>query len=248
VAGETELGEAEFAFLVAFMSLLRNSWLTLALLIIVLRFHASAQTVQFLPEIDAYYKLNPDLRIWFQVKETREGGDPTSAEIGPSLDFYLKPWIKLKDVAAFDLDDSKTRPVIFSIGYRYLPAAGGPSQQRFEPIITINFSMKARFLLSDRNRADLDWNNGDFSWRYRNRVQIEKTVRIGAYHLSPYASVEFFYESQYGKWSDTAIYAGCLFPIGKHFQFNPYYEHQNNTGKSPNQQLNQLGLMLNLYF
>jgi hypothetical protein len=108
--------------------------------------------------------------------------------------------------------------------------------------------MKARFLLSDRNRADLDWKNGDFSRRYRNRVQIEKTIRIGAYHLSPYASAEFFYESQYSKWSDTAIYAGCLFPIGKHVEFTPYYEHQNNTGKSPNQQLNQLGLMLNLFF
>jgi hypothetical protein len=25
-------------------------------------------------------------------------------------------------------------------------------------------------------------------------------------------------------------------------EFDPYYEHQNNTGKSPNQQLNQLGV------
>jgi hypothetical protein len=46
----------------------------------------------------------------------------------------------------------------------------------------------------------------------------------------------------------TAVYAGCRFPIGEHVDFNPYYERQNNTGKSPNQQLNQLGLMLNLYF
>lgn len=66
--------------------------------------------------------------------------------------------------------------------------------------------------------------------------------------LTPYASAEFFYESEYGKWSDTAIYAGCLFPIGKHVQIDSYYEHQNNTGKSPNQQLNQLGLVLNFYF
>jgi hypothetical protein len=60
--------------------------------------------------------------------------------------------------------------------------------------------------------------------------------------------VEPFYESQYNKWSDTAIYGGCLFPIGKHVELNPYYEHQNNTGKSPNQQLNQLGLILSLFF
>jgi len=108
--------------------------------------------------------------------------------------------------------------------------------------------MKGTFLLTDRNRADLDWKSGNFSWRYRNRFQIEKRVTIRSYHPGPYASVEFFYESQYSKWSDTAIYAGCLFPIGKHVEFNPYYEHQNNTGKSPNQQLNQLGLMLSFYF
>ena len=230
------------------MSDVRNSWLMLVLLLLVLKFHADAQTDQVLPEIDAYYKLKSDVRIWFQAKETREGGDPVSAEIGPSLDFYLKPWIKLKDATAFDLDDSKTRPIIFSVGYRYLPAADGPSANRFEPVITFNFPMKGRFLFSDRNRADLDWKNGKFLWRYRNRPQIERTMRIRSYHFSPYASVEFFYESQYEKWSDTAIYAGCLFPFGKHVEFNPYYEHQNNTGKSLNQQLNQLGLMLNLFF
>ena len=26
-------------------------------------------------------------------------------------------------------------------------------------------------------------------------------------------------------------------PLGKHFEFNPYYEHQNNTGKKPNKQV-----------
>jgi hypothetical protein len=36
--------------------------------------------------------------------------------------------------------------------------------------------------------------------------------------------------------------------MGKHVELNPYYEHQNNTGKSPNQQLNQLGLILSLFF
>jgi Protein of unknown function (DUF2490) len=227
---------------------LRSLWLTLVLLVTVLGFRASAQTDQVLPEIDTYYKLNSDLRIWFQAKETREGGDPTTAEIGPSLDFYLKPWIKLKDITVFDLDDSKARPIIFSVGYRYLPTPDQPPENRLEPIITLNFPMKGRILLWDRNRGDLDWKSGNFSWRYRNRVQFERTLRIHSYHPIPYASVEFFYESQYEKWSDTAIYVGCLFPFGKHFEFNPYYEHQNNTGKSPNQQLNQLGLMLNLFF
>jgi hypothetical protein len=138
---------------------------------------------------------------------------------------------------------------VFSIGYRYLPTPGQAPTNRMEPVVTLNFPLAAtRVLLSDENRADLNWQGGGFSWRYRNRFQLERTVRISSYHLSPYTSVEFFYNSQYGKWSDTAIYAGCLFPIRKHFEFNPYYEHQNNTGVSPNQPLNQLGLMLNLFF
>jgi len=59
---------------------------------------------------------------------------------------------------------------------------------------------------------------------------------------------ELVTSSKYSKWSDTALYAGCLFPVGKHVEFDTYYEHQNNTGARPNQQLDQLGIILNLFF
>jgi hypothetical protein len=39
----------------------------------------------------------------------------------------------------------------------------------------------------------------------------------------------------------------CLFPVGDHVEFNAYYEHESNTGKSPNQQQNAIGLALYLY-
>ena len=223
--------------------------LALVSLVILCSLSASAQTDQLLPEIDTYVKLSSDVRVSFQAKGTREGGDPIQAEIGPSLDFYLKPLVRLKKATQFDLDDSKSRPVVFSIGYRYLPHANNvAATNRMEPVVTYNLSMKGAFLLSDRNRADLDWESGTFTWRYRNRFQIERSLTIRSYHPSPYVSAEFFYQSKYGKWSDTAIYAGCLFPIRRRVEFNPYYEHQNNTGGTPNQQMNQLGLMLNLYF
>jgi hypothetical protein len=218
-------------------------------LVILLCIQGNAQTVQMLPEIDTNVKLSSDLRVSFQAKDTREGGAPEQAEIGPSLDFYLKPLIRLQEATKFDLDDAKPRPLVFSVGYRYMPQANNAAAiNRMEPVVVFHFPLQARFLLSDKNRADLNWQNGSFSWRYRNRVEIEKTLTLGSYHPAPYASVEFFYQSQYGKWSDTAVYAGCSLPIGKHLEFKPYYEHQNNTGKSPNKQLNRLGLILNLYF
>ena len=225
----------------------RRPWLISLITLAALPFPASAQN-EVLPEIDAYYRLNPNVRVYFQAKETREGGDQTTAEIGPSVDFHLKELSKLRDVAGFDLDKSKSQLLLFSIGYRYLPTPDEPPTNRLEPYITVHLPSPWRFLLSDRNRADLDWKSGKFSWHYRNRIDVERPLKIRSYHLSPYASAEFWYTSQYSKWSTTSVFAGCMFPLGKHVGLNPYYEHQNNTGKSPNQQLNQLGLILNLWF
>jgi hypothetical protein len=209
---------------------------------------AQTSSTEFLPEIDTYLKLNSNVRFYFQAKDTREGGDPTQVELGPSVEFYLKPLVKLKNNTVFDLDDVKSRPLVLSIGYRYVPSPNKPAVNRMEPVVTFHFPTVARILISDRNRADLDWSNGGFTWRYRNRLTIERRFTIHSYHPAPYASAEVFYESKYAKWSTTALYAGCLLPIGKHVQLDPYYEHENNTGKSPNQQVNAVGLAMYLYF
>jgi len=209
---------------------------------------ASAQEVQFLPEIDAHLKLNPNVRVYLQAKDDRDGGDSTQFAIGPSIQFYLKPLIKLKHVTAFDLDDSKSRALVLEAGYRSITAPNTPFENRMLVAVTANFPLKADLLISDRNRADLDWKNGGFTWRYRNKLTLERTFAIHSYHLIPYVAAEPFYESQYNKWSTTSLYAGSLFRVGNHVEFNPYYEHDNNTGKRPNKQVSSFGLALYLYF
>jgi hypothetical protein len=228
----------------------RKRWLTAVLSVLLPGVPASAQTssTEFFPEIDASVTLNSNVRFVFQAKDTREGGSSTQAELGPSLEFYLKPLIKLKKITIFDLDEAKSRPLVSALGYRYLPTPGKPATNRMEPVVTSHFPLKAGLLATDRNRADLDWSNGGFTWRYRNRFTVERRFTIHSYHPAPYVSAEVFYESQYGKWSSTDLYAGCLLPVGKHVEFDPYYEHQNNTGKHPNKQVNAGGLILNLYF
>lgn len=209
---------------------------------------ARAQSNQFLPEVDAYVTVNPLTRFMFQAKETREGGDPTQVEIGPSVDLYLKPWIRLHDATISDLDEAKKRALIFSAGYRYLPSPDAPTTNRMELVTTLNFPVKGGILVADRNRADLDWQKGKFDWRYRNRLSLEKTLTVADYHPKASLRSEEFYESQYQKWSTTALYAGATLPVRRHLELEPYYCHQNNTGKKPNKQLNQFGLIANFYF
>jgi len=207
-----------------------------------------AQDVQFIPEFDAHLKLNSTVRVYIENKDDRDGGDATQLAVGPSIQFYLKPLIRLKKVRAFDLDDSKSRVVVMEAGYRYVIAPGALPENRMLRAGTLNFPMKAGFSISDRNRADLDWKGGEFTWRYRNKLTVDRTFSIRSYHFIPYVAAEIFYESQFSKVSTTSLYAGALFPVGKHVEFNLYYEHDNNTGKAPNKQQSSVGLALYLFF
>ena len=229
-----------------------DDWVRMAVLLLFLLLltcgRASGQTFQFLPEVDVFYRVQSDIRFNFQAKETREAGDPTQAEIGPGFDSFLKPLAPLRRITAFDLDESKSRPLQLSAGFRYVPSPDKPHTERLIVAATPRLPLVWSILLSDRNRMDLDWSQNQFTWRYRNRLTLERRLAVRSYHPGPYVSAEVFYASQYQKWNTTALYAGCLLPLSKHFQLDPYYEHQNITSKKPNQQLNQFGLILYMYF
>jgi hypothetical protein len=95
---------------------------------------------------------------------------------------------------------------------------------------------------------ELRFISSGFNWRYRNRLALQRPFQIGSYKMTPYVRCEEYYGSQYGKWYDTALSAGANLPLTKQIELNPYYEHQNETNKSPNKQVNSLGLMLNIFF
>jgi hypothetical protein len=209
---------------------------------------AGAQSPQLLPEIDVYLKINPAMRAYFQAEGDRDGGVPIQSTLGPSLQLYLKPLLSLKKVTTFDLDDAKKRPLVVEAGYRVITAPNEPVENRFMPIATFALPTKGSLLATDRNRADLDWKAGVFSWRYRNRLLVQRTFSIHSYHVTPYLSAEVYYTSQYSKWSTTQLEAGGLFSIGSHVQMDAYYEHQNNTGKKPNEQVDDIGLAAHLFF
>ena len=211
---------------------------------------AQAQTssYQTWPEIDTYINLNPNFRLYFIASQTKEHRRGTDAEIGPNLDFFFKPLFKKNRSVLFQLDESKARPLLLRIGYRYLPSTNGPTEHRGVVEATGRYPLKSGFLFSDRNRADLRFINGEFSWRYRNRLTAERTVSILSYHFTPYVRGEVYFDSNYAKWSRTSEDLGAAFPIRKHTEIEPYYEHQNDTSKSPNRQTNAFGLSLNLYF
>jgi len=111
----------------------------------------SRSNVQFLPEIDAHLKLNSAFRTYLEAKDDRGGGEPTQFAIGPSIQLYLKPLIKLKHVRA-DLDDSKSRALVLETGYRHITTPDAPPDNRMLTVATLNFPLSLRLA---RYRAKL---------------------------------------------------------------------------------------------
>src|SRR5215471_12077907 len=100
---------------------------------------SSAQDTQFLPEITQHLKLNSHVRVLLQAKDDRDGGDPEQFNFGPSVEFYLKPLLKLKNVTLFDLNDVKKRPIVFESGYRIITAPSTPAKNRVIEAVTFHF-------------------------------------------------------------------------------------------------------------
>ena len=182
------------------------------------------------PEIDTYIGLTEKIRFEFETSRTTDGVNFSSASIGPSLQFTLKPILR-RGVESNDPRDRKY--FTFSAGYRYISNANGPDENRIQLDLTPRYYLPWSLLLSDRNRFDLRWIGGVFSWRYRNRLTLERSFRIRSFALSPYAQGEVFYDSRTGTWSQNTYEFGAVVPIRKRFQFKSYYQHENARNASP---------------
>jgi len=211
------------------------------------RAQKSAMT-ESLPELDVHVGLNLNARLVFQDKRMLDDSGLIGTELGPSIEFYLKPIRILREVTLFNLDETKSVPLTMSIGYRKLIYPGKPTTSRVDPVVEVHLPLWGHIIVTDRNRADIDRTDGSLDWRYRNRLTMERRFTIRSYHPGPYASVEFLHTSRYGKWSNTRLDVGCLLPLSRHLDLDSYYEHDNDTGPRPNRQINAAGFILNLYF
>ena len=95
----------------------------------------------------------------------------------------------------------------------YFDCRVGPTEHRGLLEATARYPLVRGVLLSDRNRLDLRSIDGEFAWRYRNRISAERTDSIRSYHFSAYLRAEAYYDGNFHKWSRTAESLGCMFPF-----------------------------------
>ena len=207
---------------------------------------------EFWPEIDVYINVKPKVRLYLlgTVSKAVEDGEFRNAQgyegqIGVHVDYI------------------PNEHVILRTGYRYGTSVGDNQdsfkEHRLLTEQTFRQLIPGDFVLSDRNREDFRFVNGDFSFRYRNRVTLEREIHLfKGRNITPYVSGEIFYDTRYKTWNRNRFAVGVqqslrrgplrkmLLPK-RQVILDLYYMRQNDS-RAEIQHVNAVGAALSFYF
>jgi Protein of unknown function (DUF2490) len=212
----------------------------------------AAQNVkdEFWPEFDIYVNQGSHLRIVFidSLNQDQSSRD-AQGSFSYFLDFALKPFFR-RDLRERE-DVFRRRFLTFRAGYQYTTSfvnGDSSSENRIIADSTARYPLPAKIVVSDRNRGDFRFLKGQpFSMRYRNKLNVERDVRLGRFVFTPYAYDEIYFDTRYSAWNQNRYAFGLEIPAGPHVVLEPYYLRQTNTRTTP-KLVNASGFTLNLYF
>ena len=179
---------------------------------------SSATEYEYWPEVNVYERINQNVRLMEQGSVALgTDGVPVSQQVGFNVDLSLDPHpFRRYVLGAPTLVEDRNQLLTLRLGYRYNESGPDITPQRIQNRLVAELTTRWTlwgFVTSDRNGFDWQWINGDYSTRYRNRLQIERPVDINSYELTPYISAEVFYLLSSGEWNQIRYRGGVQLPV-----------------------------------
>ena len=201
---------------------------------------------QFWPEVDVYVPVNEKVRIVFHLSVTKaeETRENTEAHVGTYVDYTVNHRLVLRGAYryGFSLNDAapfrEHRPFLEQTFRQHLPL---------------------QMLLTDRNRQEFRVVNGDFSFRYRNRVMLEREFLLPRRSITPYGAVEVYHDSRFHVWNRNRLIAGVQIQLRRALPLLGHvtprrqvildlsYTKQNDSRSEPHH-LHAIGAALRIHF
>ena len=213
---------------------------------------AAAQSTggEFWPELGFYIQQGQVIRLEFVG--SANSNPVTDAWLG---NFTVYVNAALKPVFRRALRDQpdvfRNRYLSFRAGYRYrtsLTPGGSVSENRAILEVASRYLLPWHLVISDRNRGEFRFIKGQaFSTRYRNRLWLERDIKLGSFTCTPFVYDEIFYDTRYDQWTPNRYAAGVQLPIGQHVVLEPYYLRQDSNRSDP-PHANVFGFKFNLYY
>ena len=206
------------------------------------------------PEVNLFYKVNNKLRVftWYSTTKLKNSGF-TDGGYGIALDYFTLPWLKGRIDYLHGKDSVPGQYLWLRVGYSH---SNTPADAK-DPVTENTFLTEAngRFylghdiLLTNKNRLDWRFINGDFKPRYRCKLTIEKDMRSEYLFFTPYIFGEYFINLYEGG-SDAnrfRLCGGSELKVARHINFEVYFLYQFDNGKALDA-LTAAGFVLKFYF
>jgi hypothetical protein len=145
----------------------------------------------------------------------------TSGTFEYDLDVGLMPFFRR--YVFKDPNVEKAQRLTAQVGYADL---GNENRGILE--VTGRLPVGGTWLVSDRNKGDFRWIDGEYSARYRNRLRLEHSVAFAHVKCTPYANGEVYYDFKANEWNRTDLTLGGEFPLPYKTVFEVYVTHAMN--------------------
>ncbi len=210
---------------------------------------AAAQTSEELwPKVKVAIELRSKTRL--EISGEKQSGEDlarTQWKVGIIGSYRLKRLVKAH---LGDIDDEKNHFMTLGAGYEYLYTNDNGSTKTEKRLVVQGvphyFIPRAELLLQDRSRIEFRWVNGSYSTRYRNKLTVERTLKLTRFRTTPYASGELFYDGQHRSWNQNTYAFGVIFPYKKLLSVDTYFLRQNCT-TCKEEHVNAVGVTLNVF-
>ena len=172
-----------------------------------------------------------DLLVLGTLRLGQNVTSPAEERIGGGFNFRIKKYVYLTPT------------------YEYVRTQPGGGRKGNEHRLSFAATFRRpleKFTISDRNLIERRIRDPQLdSFRYRNRFQIERPLKLGGLRVLGYVSDEIFYESSLKRWVRNQFTAGVSRRFSKHFVQDFYYARQNDAYTRPGD-LNVIGTVLRI--
>jgi hypothetical protein len=208
---------------------------------------------EFWPEVSGFIQLNPELRTYLDASyATGKEAVSSALDMTAALDLSLKPILR-PDLLAQDWQ--RSRYLWLRAGYTRVSKAEqvqdaqgfAKSEDRLLVALHGKAPLPDEVWLEGRARVDLRWIGGDYSQRYRVRLEATRETTVAEHTVVPYANVEAFYDTRYDAWSRTLAQAGVEVTVDRQLRVEFYLARQADRLPSASV-LNAFGVVAKFYY
>ena len=220
---------------------------------------------EFWPEVNVFLQTSDHSRLMFLASRTRdrEYANAVDGTWGVHFDLLAR---RLPSFWATALPGMEQHwGLWFRVGYNHIVAFDGPGadENRWLAEVTLRSSpLLAGIQVANRSRIERRDIGGRDSWRYRNRLRLERGVEVvdalgdglggwlnslGLVQVVPYTMLEFFYDTRVSGWSRRYLQTGVEFEMARGWGIDLYFAAQDGLNGS-SASVNALGAVLTLRY